>query len=178
MSQDASGAEHGEHYVTPRVTLIAAVSSNGVIGAGGQLPWRLPEDLRFFKAQTFGHPVIMGRRTWESIGRPLPGRRNIVVSRNAGLVAAGAEVVPTLDEAVARCSGAAEAFVIGGGDLYRAALPRAGRIILTEIRQAFDGDVRFPEFDRREWREVRREAHAPAGGLAHDFVWYERAVAP
>lgn len=177
MSQDASGAARGEHYVTPRVTLIAAVSANGVIGAGGRLPWRLPEDLKFFKAQTLGHPVIMGRRTWESIGRPLPGRRNIVVSRNAGLAAEGAEVAPTLEDAIARCTGAPEAFVIGGGDLYRAALPRATRIILTEIGKAFDGDVRFPEFDRREWREARREPHAPEGGLAHDFVWYERASA-
>ena len=176
MSQDASGAARGEQYVTPRVTLIAAVSSNGVIGAGGQLPWRLPEDLKFFKAQTLGHPVIMGRRTWESIGRPLPGRRNIIVSRNAGLVVTGAEVAPTLEDAIARCAGAPEAFVIGGGDLYRAALPRATRIILTEIRKAFDGDTHFPEFDRREWREARRESHAPEGSLAHDFVWYERAA--
>ena len=160
-----------------RITLIAAVASNGVIGAGGQLPWRLPEDLRFFKAQTLGHPVIMGRRTRESIGRPLPGRRNIVVSRTQGFAAEGAEVVPSLAAALARCADEAEAFVIGGGDLYRAALAHAGRIILTEIRQAFDGDTWFPAFDRNAWREVRREAHAPAGGLAHDFVWYER-VAP
>lgn len=159
-----------------RVTLIAAVASNGVIGAGGQLPWRLPEDLRFFKAQTLGHPVIMGRRTRESIGRPLPGRRNLVVSRTPGFAAEGAEVVPSLDAALARCTGEAEAFVIGGGDLYRAALAHADRIILTEIRQAFDGDTWFPAFDRQAWREVRREAHAPAGGLAHDFVWYERAA--
>ena len=177
MSQDASGAAPSEQYVTPRVTLIAAVSANGVIGAGGKLPWHLPEDLKFLKAQTLGHPVIMGRRTWESIGRPLPGRRNLVVSRNAELRLDGAEVAPSIEQAIRRCAGSAEAFVLGGGDLYRAALPLATRIILTEIRQAFDGDTRFPEFDRRVWHETRREAHAPQGRLAYDFVWYERASA-
>jgi dihydrofolate reductase len=158
------------------LTLIAAVSANGVIGAGGRLPWRLAEDLRFFKAQTLGHPVIMGRRTWESIGRPLPGRRNIVVSSNAGLAAAGAEVAPTLDEAIARCAGAAQAFVIGGGDLYRAALPRADAIVLTEIHREYEGDVRFPAFDRSDWIERSRDARQDAQGLRFDFVRYERAA--
>jgi len=161
----------------PLVCLIAAVSSNGVIGAGGKLPWRLPGDLRFFKAQTMGCPVIMGRRTWESIGRPLPGRLNIVVSRSTGLQVAGASVAASLDEALALCAGVPTVFVIGGGDLYRAALPRAERIILTEIRQAFDGDVRFPDFDRTQWREARREPQRSESGIEFDFVWYERAGA-
>ena len=183
MSQRGlGGATEGAQSVpqfTPRPTLclIAAVSSNGVIGAGGKLPWRLPEDLRFFKAQTMGCPVIMGRRTWESIGRPLPGRLNIVVTRSAGLQATGASVAASFDDALALCANAPTVFVIGGGDLYRAALPRADRIILTEIRQAFDGDVRFPEFDRGQWRESRRDPQRSESGLEFDFVWYERGPA-
>jgi len=159
----------------PALGLIAAVASNGVIGAHGGLPWRLPEDLRFFKLQTMGHPVIMGRRTWESIGRPLPGRRNIVVTRTAGLQAEGATVVDSLAAALAACAGEKEAFVIGGAELYRAALPVAERLVLTEIHREFDGDVRFPAFERANWRETRREAHVSADGIAFDFVWYERA---
>lgn len=155
--------------------LIAAVASNGVIGAQGQLPWRLPEDLRFFKQQTMGRPVIMGRRTWESIGRPLPGRQNIVVTHSKDVRAEGATVVGSLAAALAACAGAEEVFVIGGAELYRAALPMADRLVLTEIHREFDGDVRFPEFDRGDWREVRREAQASADGLRFDFVRYERA---
>ncbi len=174
----ATQAVPGVPQFTPRpmLNLIAAVSSNGVIGAGGKLPWRLPEDLRFFKAQTMGCPVIMGRRTWESIGRALPGRLNIVVTRSAGLPAAGASVAASLDAALALCADAPTVFVIGGGDLYRGALPRADRMILTEIRQSFEGDVHFPKFDRGQWREARREPQRSASGLEFDFVWYERAA--
>jgi len=159
----------------PTLGLIAAVASNGVIGSQGGLPWRLPDDLRFFKQQTLGHPVIMGRRTWESIGRPLPGRHNIVVTRSTGLRAEGATVVDSLAAALAACAGEKAAFVIGGAELYRAALPLADRLVLTEIHRDFDGDVRFPDFDRGNWRETRRDAHTAADGIAFDFVWYERA---
>lgn len=160
----------------PRVCLIAALSSNGVIGAGGRLPWHLPEDLKYFKAQTLGCPVIMGRRTWESIGRPLPGRRNVVVSRNPALRAAGANIADSLEDAIAQCTGEAKVFVIGGGDLYRAALPLADRILLTEIHREFAGDVCFPEFDRDEWRETERLPNTAADGLRFDFVRYERTA--
>lgn len=178
MSQAAASAARDANCVTPRprLALIAAVSSNGVIGAGGKLPWHLPEDLRFFRAQTMGRPVVMGRRTWESIGRPLPGRRNVVVTRDAGYRAEGAELAVSLDEALARCANADEVFVIGGGELYRAALERADTMVLTEIRRDYDGDVRFPPFDRTRWIERSREPRSDAQGLRYDFVRYERAA--
>jgi dihydrofolate reductase len=158
----------------PLVCIIAAVSSNGVIGADGRLPWHLPEDLKFFKAQTLGCAVIMGRRTWESIGRPLPGRRNIVVTRSRDFRPAGAGTAASLADAITQCAGEAKVFVIGGGDLYRAALPLADCIVLTEIRREFDGDVHFPEFDRGQWKETWREPQRTQDGLAFDFVRYER----
>jgi dihydrofolate reductase len=160
----------------PRITLIVARARNGVIGRDGALPWRLPEDLAFFKRTTMGHPIVMGRRTWESIGRPLPGRRNIVVSRQAGFAAAGAEVVPGLDEALRCCEGSPEVFVIGGAQLYAEALPRADRLILTEIDADFDGDTHWPRPDAARWREAAREHLPPAGErrFALDFVTYLR----
>ena len=158
----------------PMLGLIAAVASNGVIGAQGRLPWHLPEDLRFFKAQTMGCPVIMGRRTWESIGRPLPGRKNVVVTRSAGFSAPGASVADSLDAALALCAAEPKVFVIGGAELYRAALPRADRLVITEIGRDFEGDVRFPDFDRSQWREASRESHTGPGGLNYAFVVYER----
>jgi dihydrofolate reductase len=160
----------------PRITLIVARARNGVIGRAGTLPWRLPEDLAFFKRTTMGHPIVMGRRTWESIGRPLPGRRNIVVSRQAGFVAAGAEVVPSLDEALCLCAGAGELFVIGGAQLYGEALPRADRLIVTEIDADFDGDTHWPAPDPAHWSEAAREHLPPAAqrDFALDFVTYLR----
>ncbi len=157
-----------------RLGMIAAVAANRVIGIDGQLPWRLPEDLKHFKALTLGHPIIMGRLTWESIGRPLPGRTNIVVSRQHGYAAQGAQVADSLRTAYAYCASADEVFVIGGADLYRAALPEADVLELTEIQREFSGDVRFPEFDRSLWREVRRERHRTDDGLDFHFVRYER----
>lgn len=161
---------------SPRITLIVARARNGVIGRNGALPWRLPEDLAFFKRTTMGHPMVMGRRTWDSIGRPLPGRRNLVVSRQAGFVAAGGEVVPSLDDALRRCEGSTEVFVIGGAQLYRDALPRAGRLIVTEIDADFDGDTHWPRPDPAQWREASREHLPPAQerGFALDFVTYLR----
>ncbi len=159
----------------PRVYLVAALAANGVIGKDGGLPWRLPEDMRHFKELTLGHPVIMGRKTWESLGKPLPGRENLVVSRTAAYEAPGASVCASLDAALALCAGEPVAFVIGGGELYAAALPLADGLVLTEIHRDFTGDARFPEFDRAAWRETQRKTQATADGLRFDFVWYEKA---
>ena len=137
----------------PRVALIAAVAANRTIGLDNRLPWRLPEDLRRFKALTLGHPVVMGRRTWDAIGRPLPGRTNIVVTRSRRFAAPGALIAHTLDEALAAAAAADEVFVIGGGDLYRAALPLAQRLLLTEIRRELAGGAFFPVFARAAVRD-------------------------
>ena len=159
----------------PRISLIAAVARNGVIGSDNALPWRLPEDMRHFKALTLGHPVIMGRKTWESIGRPLPGRRNIVVSRNPEFSAAGCETAASLDQALAACRGTAEeAFVIGGAEIYTLAMPRAQRLHLTEIHADYPGDAHFPEVDRALWKETARERHRTGAGLEFDFTVYDR----
>jgi len=163
------------HGTGPRVYLVAAVAANGVIGADGKLPWRIPEDLRHFKALTLGHPVIMGRKTWESLGRPLAGRENIVVTRTPGYEAPGAHVAASLDGALALCVGEPVAFVIGGSELYAAALPQADGLVLTEIERDYSGDARFPEWDRSAWRETQRKPQTGADGLRFDFVLYERA---
>jgi dihydrofolate reductase len=158
------------------LTLIAAVARNGVIGRDNRLPWHLPADLKHFKALTTGHAVIMGRKTWESLPekfRPLPGRQNIVVTRNAGYAAAGANVVTSLADAVAAASGG-EAFVIGGAELYVAALPLADRLQLTEIDADYEGDTWFPPRDPRQWRERARDAQRDEAGLGYAFVTYER----
>lgn len=155
------------------LTLIAAVARNRVIGAGNALPWRLPEDLKRFKALTLGHPVIMGRKTHESIGRPLPGRDNIVVTRDAAYAAPGCKVVRSPEAALAACASADEVFVIGGADLYRALIGRAQRLQLTEIDADVEGDAWFPEFDRGKWRETARVAVTGAA-LPFSFTTYER----
>jgi dihydrofolate reductase len=159
----------------PDLAIIAAVASNGVIGVAGGLPWRLSDDLKRFRALTRGHAVIMGRKTWESLRGPLPDRQNIVVTSRAGYVAPGAEVVNGLDDALERVEMPPPAFCIGGADLYRAALPRASSLHLTEIARPFEGDVVFPAFDRTAWQEVAREARTGEGDLAYAFVTYERA---
>ena len=160
----------------PRVTLVVAAADNGVIGAGGAMPWHLPDDLKYFKAVTLGHPVLMGRRTFEAIGRPLPGRRNLVMTRGGAPPPAGAEAVGSLDEALARCAGAAELFVIGGGEIYRLALPRAARVHLTRVHASPAGDAWFPELDPGEWRELTRSEHPPDARHAHamTFLLLER----
>ena len=162
------------HPPEPRVYLVAAVASNRIIGANGGLPWRLPEDMRFFRRVTVGHPVIMGRRTWESLKGPLPERENIVVTRTAGYDAPGAAVASSLDAALALCAGEPLAFVIGGSRLFEEALPLAAGLILTEIHRDFPGDTWFPQFERARWREAKREAHTAADGMRFDFVTYER----
>lgn len=159
----------------PRITLIAAVARNRVIGAGNALPWRLPEDLKRFKALTLGHPIIMGRKTWESLGRPLPGRTNIVISRAAGFTATGAELVHSLDEALsaAAATHSDEVFIIGGAEIYRLALPIARRLQLTEIDLDFAGDVHFPAVDPALWRETARESHRAEANFGYAFVTYD-----
>ena len=164
-----------------RVSLIAAVAENGVIGRGGELPWRLSNDLRRFKKITTGHALIMGRRTWESIGRPLPGRRMVVVSRQADyrVDAADVRVASTLDDAIeiAEAAGDDEAFVIGGAELYRAALPRADRVYLTRVHAEMAGDTFFPEVSWNEWRLIEsRDGKADdKNDHPHTFEIYERA---
>jgi dihydrofolate reductase len=159
----------------PRIYLVAAVASNGIIGANGGLPWRLPEDLAHFKRLTLGHPVIMGRRTWESLKGPLPGRDNIVVTRTPGYDAAGAAVASSLEAALALCWGEPVAFVIGGSRLFAESLPVAAGLVMTEIERDFEGDTRFPDYDRSRWKETQRERHVSADGMKFDFFLYEPA---
>ena len=158
------------------LTIVVAIDRNNGIGVNNTLPWHLPEDLAHFKRTTSGHPIIMGRKTWESIGKPLPNRTNIVISRRPGYVAPGAQVASSLDEALALCAGRESVMVIGGNEVFRAALPRATDLILTEIHRDYPGDVLFPEFDRRAWKETRRESRVAANGIPFDFVWYARAA--
>lgn len=171
-----------ERTAVPLV-LIAAVARNGVIGRDGALPWRLPADMAHFRTLTQGCPVIMGRRTWDSLParfRPLPGRTNIVVTRDPRWQADGANVVASLDAALTLGRRAARQgqriFVIGGAQLYRQALPLADQLELTELHADADGDVHFPPLDRRRFREVRRDPHAAGAGqpIGFDFVTYHR----
>ena len=148
-------------------SLIVARAANGIIGKDNGMPWHLPADLAHFKRTTMGRPVIMGRRTWESIGRPLPGRRNVVVTRNTGFLAPGAEVVGSLEDAWRVLADAGEVFVIGGGQLYAETLPGADRVYVTEIGKAIEGDTRFPDLDPSEWRETVLGEHAPDDRNAH-----------
>jgi len=143
------------------LSIIAALSRNHVIGKDNQLPWRLPADLKHFKAVTLGKPVIMGRKTFESIGKPLPGRDNIVVTRDPQYRADGIAVTHSLDDALAQAHAAPEIMLIGGAQLYTQALPRAQRLYLTLIHADFDGDAHFPDYEPSEWRETAREDHAP-----------------
>jgi len=160
---------------TPTITVIAARARNGVIGRNNEMPWKIPGEQAQFKRITMGHAIVMGRKTWESIGQPLPGRRNIVITRNPQFLAAGAEVVASLDEALALTGAAEEVFVIGGGELYVEAMPRANRMLLSEIDAEVEGDTFFPHFDRRQWRETCREYHPPASeNFGYSLVTYER----
>jgi len=160
-----------------KLSLIAAVARNGAIGRDNELLWKESADQKHFVATTRGHAVIMGRRTWESLPprfRPLPGRRNIVVTHNAAFDAPGAETVSSLDAALRSVSGEALAFVIGGAQLYAQALPRADELVLTEIDADLDGDVHFPAWDRQAFVEASREAHVGADGTRFAFVTYRR----
>jgi dihydrofolate reductase len=161
----------------PAIALIAAVATNGVIGAGNRLPWRLGEDLKRFRALTAGHAVIMGRKTWESLPRALPERQNIVVTRQRGYLAEGAEVAGSLDEALALVRLPEPVFCIGGGELFGDALPSAQRLYLTEIDRDFDGDAWFPAWRPEDWKEITREARrSEESGFDYAYVTYERAT--
>jgi dihydrofolate reductase len=165
------------------VSLIAAVAENGVIGRGGELPWKLSADLRRFKSLTMGRPIIMGRRTWESLGRPLPGRTSIVVTRQPRFATAFPEVriastiEAALDAAAAAPGGDVEAFVIGGGEIYAVAMPHANRLYLTRVLASVEGDATFPPWDERHWRLLTTENHAAdaKNDFPHTFEVYERA---
>ena len=165
-------------HASPRITLAVAVADNGVIGRGGELPWRLPEDLRRFKAATLGKPVLMGRKTFESIGRALPGRLNIVLTRQAGWQPPdpAVRIAGDLDAALALAGDAPEVIVIGGSEVYALALPSASRVLLTEVHATPEGDTLLPRFEPREWREVSRERWPADERHAHDmsFVVLER----
>jgi dihydrofolate reductase len=159
------------------LALVAAVALGGVIGRDGGLPWRLPEDLAHFREVTTGHPVVMGRRTWESLPdrfRPLPGRRNVVVTRNAHWSAEGAERAGSLDEALGLVDGAERISVIGGGELFAAALPLADELLLTEIDLELAGDTYFPPWDRDAFVEIARDEHVAEDGTPFAFVTYRR----
>lgn len=161
---------------TPVVTLVAAIAENGVIGSGNRVPWHLPADLKRFKALTMGKPMLMGRRTFESIGKPLPGRRNLVLTRTSGFPAPGIEIVRGIEEALAICADAPELMVIGGAEVYRLCLPHARRMHLTRVHAPVVGDTRFPNCDWNEWRRVERSTH-PAddkNAYAMTFLTLER----
>jgi len=162
--------------IRPVFAVIAAVASNGVIGIDNRLPWRLPDDLKRFRALTSGHTVIMGRRTWESLPRALPDRQNIVVTRTVGYRADGAETALSLSDALSRANRPAPTFCIGGGALYRDALPLVDALYITEIDRAFTGDAMFPPLDRDQWREIDRESHTLGGpdGFDYAFVTFLR----
>jgi dihydrofolate reductase len=160
------------------LVLVAALDRGFAIGRGNQLPWRLPDDLKRFKALTLGHPLLMGRKTAESLGRALPGRANLVLTRSGRVPFEGMQAVGSLDEAVAQLAGSV-LMVIGGGEVYSLALPRADRMLLTHVDTQVDGaDAFFPRFDARDWRVTGREAHAADERHAHafEFVDYRRAA--
>ncbi len=164
-----------------RISLVAAVAHGGVIGRDNSIPWRIPDDVARFRKLTMGHPVVMGRRTWDSIPgrfRPLPGRRNIVVTRNRKWYGDGAERVGSLEEALDLAGDAPEVFVIGGGEIYAAALPFADELQLTEIDAEIDGDTLFPPIDGAAFEEVERERHDSTDGPAFAFVRYVRRAVP
>lgn len=160
----------------PSINLVAAMANNRVIGRDNQMPWHLPADLQHFKSVTMSHPILMGRKTFESIGRPLPGRRNLVISRNPGLQLEGAEVFNSLEQAIAACAGVEQLMIIGGANLYQQTLAMADRLYLTFIELDTDGDAHFPEWQDDEWQEIDRESHQPddKNPYHYQFVTLER----
>ena len=160
----------------PELIIVAAIARNGVIGVDNGLPWRLKADLQHFRALTMGHPILMGRKTWESLGRPLPGRRNFVVTRDAQFHAEGTEIFHDTEEAIAAATDADRLFVIGGAQIYTTLLPRADRLELTEIGADVSGDAHFPPFDRADFIEERCERRTADADneFDFDFVTYRR----
>ena len=158
------------------ISIVVAASTNNVIGAQGQLPWQLSDDLKRFKQLTLGKPIVMGRLTWESIGRPLPGRQNIVVTRQADFIADGCDVVASPAAALAAAGDAGEIMIIGGSQLYELFLPKADRLYVTRVHAEVEGDAFFPEIDESEWRLVNDEPHRAddRNAFAYSFRTYER----
>jgi dihydrofolate reductase len=155
--------------MSARLSLIVAMARNRVIGNNGAIPWRLPNELQLFKRVTMGHHIIMGRKTWESIKRLLPGRTSVIVTRQKDYAVPGAMVVDSLQSAIKACSGDTEIFVIGGGELYREAMPIADRIYLTTVDAQPAGDTLMPEFDMNDWREISSENFAADARHAHAY---------
>lgn len=156
------------------LSVIAAVADNQAIGLDNGLPWHLPEDLKHFRSLTMGHHIIMGRKTYESLGRLLPGRTTVIVTRQKDYCVEGAIMAGSLEEAVSHCGNDEEVFVIGGAEIYKVALPAADRLYLTEVHGEFPADAFFPQYDKAAWRETARERLVSDNGQAFSFVVYER----
>ena len=159
-----------------RLSIIAAMSANRVIGRNNSLPWKLPEDLKRFKKLTMGHHLLMGRKTFESIGRSLPGRTTVVITRRTGYTPTGALVAHSIEQALQMAAGDDEVFVAGGAQIYQQTLPRADRLYLTSIHQEFEGDTDFPEFDESDWQLTFQESRQPdeQNSYSYSFLIYER----
>ena len=160
----------------PRISIIVAMALNRTIGINNTLPWRCPEDLKHFKMLTMGHHMVMGRKTFDSIGKPLPGRTTVIVTRNPSLTIEGCIVTRSLDEALKACTNDEEIFVVGGAEIYTQALPLASKLYITEIQQVVAGDAHFPDLDKTEWLEIKRDIcsqQAPQP-LQYHFVTYQR----
>lgn len=159
-----------------RLSIIVAMARNRTIGVNNTLPWRCPEDLKHFKALTMGHHIVMGRKTFDSIGKPLPGRTTVVVTRNPDFKIEGAIIAHSLEQAIAACAGDDEIFVVGGAELYVQAMPLVDTLYITEIQRDVEGDAHFPEFNRSEWQEVSRETRhqETPEPLEYHFVKYRR----
>ena len=159
----------------PQITLIAATAANGCIGINNSMPWHIPEDFAFFKQYTLGKPVVMGRKTWDSLPKkPLPGRRNLVVSRQSDWQAAGAEHAASLQAALALLADEAEIIIMGGAEIYAQAMPMATDLRITEVDLHVAGDAFFPAIDAAQWRRCTHEAHQSSKGIDYAFVHYER----
>lgn len=156
------------------LSIIVAVARNRVIGVNNSLPWHLPEDLKRFRALTMGHHIIMGRKTYQSLGRLLPGRTTVIVTRNADYHVDGAIIAHTLADAINACADDSEVFLIGGAELFESGLPLADKLYLTSIDASYDGDVFFPEFAQADWRQVSQEAHVSESGLAFHYINYTK----
>jgi dihydrofolate reductase len=159
----------------PSLSLIVAIAKNRVIGVNNTLPWYLPEDLKRFRALTTGHHIIMGRKTYDSLGRLLPGRTTVIVTRNPDYKVEGAIVVHSLEAAIEACGDDNEAFLIGGAELYKDGLKLANKLYMTEINAEYEGDAFFPEFEMIEWRAGERETYQADNGLGFSYITYQRA---
>ena len=160
--------------MSTQIRLVVAYTTNRCIGKDNAMPWHLPKDLAHFKASTMGMPIIMGRKTWDSIGRALPGRPNLIISRNTHFEAPGATVFEHLDQALAACAHYPMVSIIGGQQIFALALPLADEVVATEIHQHIEGDTFFPELDPSQWVESKREPQPEENGLQYDFVYYQR----